>query len=284
MNRLLLAILIGCPLAVVADETDDAKKPKVRPGWQKIFRAMAEDYRIYADDPEQPFTLLKEPIFRWDQPVRGGDDGAVYLWTHEGKPMVIGTIFAWPTSDGTRNVQHEVHSLAPSSLTARFRDSAVWTPDRAGVEYKPIPRAPKPSSQSAARLRQMRTLAEQFEATSTDHDGARWQLRLLTRPLYRYEVKEDPNALDGALYTFAQGTDPEIILLIEARRSGDEHTWHYACARFSDYRLQVSHEGQEVWTVARSGGNTRTAPHSFYITENRNPPAPDEADTDVTAE
>ena len=66
----------------------------------------------------------------------------------------------------------------------------------------------------------MRSLAREFNGRSLSDQGQAWELRLLPQPLYRYE-STDPDVLDGALFTLVSsaGTDPEIILLLEARKT-----------------------------------------------------------------
>ena len=56
--------------------------------------------------------------------------------------------------------------------------------------------------------------------------GQAWELRLLPKPLYRYE-STDPEVLDGAVFALVSsaGTDPEIILLIEARKTPEGPRW-----------------------------------------------------------
>ena len=75
-------------------------------------------------------------------------------------------------------------------------------------------------------------IAREFSATTRDAQENRWELRLLSQPIYRYE-STDPDVLDGALFAIvtSAGTDPEAILLIEtrtprggARRSGTERS------------------------------------------------------------
>ena len=60
----------------------------------------------------------------------------------------------------------------------------------------------------------------------------------------------DPDVLDGAFFTYvtSAGTDPEALLLIEARKPSpdDSPIWHYAIARFTDLQLSVQHKGNEV--------------------------------------
>ena len=81
---------------------------------------------------------------------------------------------------------------------------------------------------------------------------ARWELRLLPQPLYRYK-STDPDVLDGAVFAFvtSAGTDPEALLVLEARKPADKDrpVWHYAVARFTDLNLWVRHKGKEVFTA-----------------------------------
>jgi hypothetical protein len=71
----------------------------------------------------------------------------------------------------------------------------------------------------------------------------------LAKPLYRYE-KTPSNLLDGALFSLVSGTDPEVLLLIEARRTAGELQWQYALARLSIMELRVTYDGQTVWSAA----------------------------------
>ena len=80
----------------------------------------------------------------------------------------------------------------------------------------------------------------------------RWQLRLLSRPLYRYE-KAESDLIDGALFAFVSdaGTDPEIILVLECVKNGEKATWRYRTLRLSISSLYVQFKGKEVWTSLR---------------------------------
>ena len=40
-----------------------------------------------------------------------------------------------------------------------------------------------------------------------------------------------PALIDGAVFAFVQGTDPEAVLLIEAVRRDDRTVWQYAFGR-----------------------------------------------------
>jgi hypothetical protein len=55
--------------------------------------------------------------------------------------------------------------------------------------------------------------------------------------------------IDGALFALVStaGTDPEVLLVIEAREEGGKTRWEYACGRFSDWELHVLRKDQEVF-------------------------------------
>jgi len=82
-------------------------------------------------------------------------------------------------------------------------------------------------------------------------------LRLLPAPLYRYPAAAD-GVVDGALFTLVstEGTDPEVWLLLEARKEGGNPRWEYACARFSNRNLYVQHKDKEVWSSVGSATDT----------------------------
>jgi hypothetical protein len=109
-----------------------------------------------------------------------------------------------------------------------------------------------------ARLRQMKAIVERFKATMTGWKGDnsdREELRLLPRPLYRYELKEAkesiPNLVDGALFAFVMGTDPEVVMVLEAVGPTDQAVWQYAFARATSGGLEAKLDGRVVWTAEK---------------------------------
>ncbi|MEE8452179.1 MAG: hypothetical protein V3R99_09700 [Thermoguttaceae bacterium] len=264
---LLLAVSLSCVSQAAADRDAQAK---LDAGWLKVCQSHAEDYVIYPTDaPKEKFKLLPNPVFRHSQPVRGDDIGGVWLWVRDdGRPGVVGTVFAYSMSSfqpGERNVSHEFHSLATVPLTATWRGRPQWAPAKAGIEWKPIPDAPATAESPTRRLLQMRQLSRRFHAHSVGK-GERWELRLIAKPIYVYNVKDADAVLGGGLFAICQGTDPEILLGIEARRVDGNYRWHYACAPFSDYELHVRLDDTEVSALPRVRYNDRTDPH-WWITD-----------------
>ena len=99
------------------------------------------------------------------------------------------------------------------------------------------------------RQRQAREIMRRFQAESIDHKGGRWELRLLAKPIYQFDIEPPTTVIGGSLNVFCQGTDPELILAVEAQKSNDEFLCYYAAATFSDYGLKLRLDDKEVWTA-----------------------------------
>jgi hypothetical protein len=226
--------------------------------WAPLFQRHARDYVINAG-PGPSAKMLPDPLLRWWQPIRGGDDGALYLWVKEGRPVAAVTFFTFKWPAGDRVIVHERHSFAAGPLEATWRAEAPWQPTRPGLTFKPMPDAPAPAETAPARLRQMQALVRDVSATTTDEKGSTWTMRPLNKPLHRYEAN-GKDVADGALFALAQGTDPEVFFFLEARGEGKGARWEYAVARFTDLALRVEYRGREVF----SGPHTLGSPTETY--------------------
>jgi hypothetical protein len=199
-------------------------------------------------------------VLRWSNPIRatGYGEGATFIWAdknHEKRPAAAMCIYG----TGPNGVDHEWQSLSTGPLRATYRGAMVWRPQAAGLEFHPVPGAPKPGATPARRLAQMRGLLGDFSATvggETQHE-----LRVLTQPIYRYG-DEQTELFDGAVFAFAQATDPEILLLLEARAEQTQQaSWWWAAGRMSAFPLELKHHGELVWTVDWHNSRDEREPH-----------------------
>jgi hypothetical protein len=237
--------LMLCSLLVLTQA--EAPQPAPASGTAiEAFKAEAAQYAVHLQSrPGEKLALVKEPVLRWSNPARTGEDGAVFVWTLGGRPEMIGTVFTYRFS-GKINRKHEFHSLATEPLSAEFRGKEVWAPKKSGLTFAPIDDAPAPAANSRLRLTQMKALARDFSASLKDAEGESYQLRLLTQPLYRYEP-QGRGVLDGAIFSFAVGTDPEVLLVVEARQVKDAAQWQYALARFHYVEMKAMYKDREVY-------------------------------------
>jgi hypothetical protein len=212
------------------------------------FVAEAKTYRIaLGGTSETQLELSPQPLLHWGNPARNGEDGAVFAWLKDGRPEVIASVFEYPAR-GAVVRKHALHSLSDQPVIAMFDNVEVWSPKTGGVKFAPVSGADDPDDNPRRRLSQMRELARQFAVEMVDLRQDKSELRLMSQPLLRYEPKAGATK-DGAIFAFAVGTDPEALLLLEARKSGETLRWEFAFARFHFVQLTAQHDGREVWRV-----------------------------------
>jgi hypothetical protein len=183
-------------------------------------------------------ALHDQPLLRWSNPTVGSVHGEVFVWTVDGRPAALASVFRWyhPFKDGTV----EIVSLTPSAVTALEQGAVQWDSRSPGVAFASLD-GPPPAGAKGARLTQMRTLVRDFSAELTDKRSGEpvvRGLRLLGQPIYRYE-SAGQGITDGAIFAFAEVTDPEVLVLIEAVKDGDAAIWRYALARMNNHELAV---------------------------------------------
>ena len=232
--------------------------PQIREFLEKlrtIHQERAASLKFFTAD-NSPLELRSEPLLWWRSRQDGFWAGDVFLWTHKGRPQIVGCIGSWTIDDKTRGVFEELQSLSDQPLgKTKLDQTSSWQSRVGGVEFNEIEDAPAPETDSVKRLEQMQTLKQQFEAFMSIN-GSEETLRVLSQPIYRYQCDFENSAtdepLDGALSAFvtASGTDPEVLLMIECRRVKKELRWFYAPARFTHRDLWVTLGEEEVWRVA----------------------------------
>ena len=247
MNALALTLLLGA-------DPDGGLSKRMLP----IYTKDAEAYSIAAEGaPKKPLELKKEPVFEWLNEARGNTQGTLFVWLNDGRPAALACVFSYPHSRlAGRQVVHELHALDPEKLLVTRDATNQWKPE-GGLARKELTDAPPPADTATARLVQMRRLAGEFAGHSVDLEKKRWDLKLLPTPLYRYPTAKT-GVIDGALFALVStaGTDPEVLLLVEAKEEKGQIRWEYALGRFSDWELRVTRGDKEVWSSVPSATNT----------------------------
>ena len=199
-----------------ADEPPAANPENIEAALKLTLAAAAEyEIRVGTDEKEKPLELQREPVLKWSNPDRGEVHGNVFVWTRDGRPLVVGSLFKWFTPH--THMSHEFQSLAEGPLVAKFHGKEVWKTDESGLKFADVPEAPAPAADEAQRLLQMKQLAKEFSGDKKEkEDTSPIELRLLPQPIYRYSAPKQ-GVLSGGLFALVHGTDPEICVLIEAR-------------------------------------------------------------------
>lgn len=111
----------------------------------------------------------------------------------------------------------------------------------------------------------MRQLARRFTAYRIYEEHGRTQLRLLSRPVYRYQSEADGIG-DGAVFSLVKDTNPHLELLIESALDGDSPRWRYACARHADAECHLLLDGHEVWQAEMRAEIDSRKPYFWFQT------------------
>jgi hypothetical protein len=166
-----------------------------------------------------------------------------------GRPAAVGDVFLFPRPQ-SHDLYNEWHSLTGVPITVKWSGGTLMESRAAGLTWTAIPKAALPAATPVARERQARDLARRFTASLINKQNDKYELRLLTTPLFRYHADEMQAQADyssGAMFAFCQETDPEIFLLIEARRTDSGMQWMFAAAEFSNLNLFLQLDGAAVW-------------------------------------
>ena len=228
--------------------------PEVRAAWQGEMQRRARAIKAAAIEQgkQVPVDILPEPLWRYDQP--GKQEGSLWACGRTGRPFALVGMEFNQGLDGSVWGFYEFVSLSSGLVTAAGEGDWKWWPKKPAPEFKPLPDGPAPAEDAAGRLGQMKELLRRFTASENPLPGK--ELALLEAPVHRYADPER-GLLDGAVFVFADGANPEVILLLELRRAdkASPPQWQYALARMSAAELWVNLDGTEVWR--RPGGNMK---------------------------
>jgi len=255
-----IASVVCCWIESGSAQEQDEDSAKIKKLYEN-YKHQAAAYEIVLTDSNTKLDLRPQPVFNWVNPARVGTPriqrGALYVWTHDGRPEAIGTIFSTEyQSTPTFSCFHELHSLATEPLKATRDGKTHWNTQQSGIEPKPVPDAAPPAQKPSLRLVQMRDIARRFSGYSINYDDKPWNLSLLPQPLYRYEKGND-TVLDGAIFALLStaGTDPEVLVVVEARRDGKDFKWNYSVCRFTDLKTWIKLDDKDVVWSFENGTN-----------------------------
>jgi hypothetical protein len=247
------ALLIAA-LWLAADPVDhepakEAPKQEVQSAARlKLMKETAARIEIHVKANEgKKLELRAQPVMRWDNQRSFVVDGAAFVWLADHRPQVIGGMWL---KRGQEQTWFELHSLSPQRLTASVDGTTRWSTSRPGISWQALTGGPPPATSRAERLRQMKQIAEDFSAyavkTGPDYDdGSVWHLRMMAQPVYRY-AEEAP--VDGSIFAFSQGVDPEVFLILESREDNGIAQWHFGFARACVWELHAKRGDHEVWS------------------------------------
>jgi len=255
---LMVAVASADPPKEPPEEKKDKPEKGTEPDADELYRREAEklvsgiELEIFSDDKWSKVKRIEKALLFYGDPTRDNDRGSVWGWGEKGRPVAL--IELWQNVNARTRWDFCICNTSGGRLRANRGGDPLWLANDSAVELKDVPGAPVPSAEAPQRQRQLKQLAQKFTGHEFwDPNNSRFELRRLERPLHTYR-DEDGEVLEGALYTLANGTNPEIMVFIEARvdpKDKSKTTWQYVVGRSAHAELHMEYDGKEVFDAPR---------------------------------
>jgi hypothetical protein len=263
--------LADSPKRPLPQTNKDRAEKKAGPDAEEEFRREAEKVvgeialEVLSDEKWTRVERIEKALLFYSDPTRNNDRGSVWGWGRKGRPLALLELFQSMT-DRTRWA-FAVCNTSGGKLRATRAGQPWWRENDSAAELTDIPGAPAPSPEAAQRQRQLKQLAQKFTGHQFwDPDNTRYELRRLERPLHTYR-DEAGGVLEGGLFTLANGTNPEIMLFLEARvdpKDSKKAIWRYTVGRLAHAELHMQYEGKEVFSAPR-GNRVSAADKPYWL-------------------
>ncbi len=196
------------------------------------------------DDRQAKPKLVSAPVFRYSDELRHIEDAGIWLWADRGRPTAAMKVEYYKLGVHPRPWLYCFTSLAPALVSVDWPGERTFNASKPGIKWQSI--ADEPAKTRAARLIQMRDIARRFSAEILRNPPKleRHQMRLLTRPLYRYE-ETSGDVLDGAVFGFTgTGTNPDLLLVLDFTK---DVGWRFGLTGMTAEGLSVTLDDRKVW-------------------------------------
>jgi len=255
-------VLLVAVFAALAVSAEDDPKSKER---LEIMQAAVNSLEAKSSELKpNALAAAPKPLLRYNDPTRGGVgvdekpmynvllDAGVWRLGTEGRPTAIITLEIYRGPTGAHVLSYEFLSLTEAKFSLKHKtEKVLWEATASGLELKSLPEAPKPAATAAARLTQMRQLARRF-AAKEKFNNETIECRLIAQPIDRYS-SDAQKIVDGALFALANGTNPEIGIVLEA----DAENWRYGVLRFTSAETTVTLDDKPVVTFEKFNARGR---------------------------
>jgi hypothetical protein len=264
---ILLLALSAAPGFRVSGAEDEAAKTASEASAKrlKIMQSAIDDFTVVSKAIASPVSLKfgSQPLLRYSDETRGRDaltngvlDAGVWRLGEQGRPTAIVTIEIYRYREKGALLTYEFVSLAPSPFEMKSVRGPQWIAPNSELKMNRLEDAPAPADSPRARLTQMRQLSRRFTAHE-ELGKDKFECRLLSQPIDRYD---DQNAgiQDVALFVFANGTNPEIGLLLEC----SAERWSYGMFRLGSAALFARFDDKLVFEMPRITQYPSAAPYT----------------------
>jgi hypothetical protein len=236
--------------ATAIDAFADEKVERRRAEFLVQMRTLAEQTQVrYADSQGEP-ELVKSPVFRYDDQPRRFIDATMWVWTDGGRPVAFEKIEAMIHRD-TEEAQwgYCFASVSEDKLAISWSETRNFRSKEAGIDFQPLEGAPEVFEKESQRKRQARDLAKGFAARVVidPKNNTTQEMRLLTTPIFEYTDEKTKEYAGSVFALSTNGTNPDLLVLLEPREAGGKVSWHIGPARMTSGGVTLSFRDKKVW-------------------------------------
>lgn len=218
----------------------------------ELMQSVIANFEVASDDgdSESDLRLSNAPLLRYSDPTRDLMDDSVLLdagvWQlgQSGRPKAFVVLEIYRASESSAVLAYEFVSLTPEklSMVSKSPETIRWRANGTDAKRAELSGAMKPAGTEGGRLIQMRKLARRFRVIEKLRDST-IECRLMPQPIARYSAEPD-GIIDGAVFVFSNGTNPEAGVILECDRT----SWSYSAFRLGAAELSVQLDEQKIAT------------------------------------
>jgi len=241
---ILAAMCIASCWRLVADDEINVQEQAAH---RARMQVIASSIHLYAspDRGKSEVSLKTEPVLRYSDSTRKQRDSGLWIWG-TARPAAIMAIEYYPKGPKGPRWLFEIASLSANRIAADHGTELNWTAKQPGLNLRDLDGAPAPADKPVGRLAQVRQLQRRFAASEQTPVEGRIELRSVPAPIHRY-TDESAGVIDGVIMSFANGTNPEVLLVLEASQAGKEPLWQFALVQMTGGVVAVELGGKEIW-------------------------------------
>lgn len=232
--------------------------------WMRTFAEGTKIVEKRETKADQQAKLVPNPVFRYSDEERFIPDATLWVWTRDARPV------AFQKVEGNNHGGGQMWticfaSLSEGLLTVDWPVNRKFQTQKPGVNFAAFSNAEPPAETSRARILQIKALKDRFTGRlgidAAGKGGA--ETRSMAKPLFEFADPDSTLPLGAIFGMSSTGTNPDLLLLIEARADGaGKLRWEYACARMTSASLVVRLDDAEVWSEGSVPANN-TAPGTW---------------------
>ncbi len=246
-----VACLLSVPLHTSSGWAQESAANEYRMAQFARMQKIAESFVVSlpGNNEDRIGKLQPSPVLRYADPTRQNDEATLWIWSERNRPVAFLAVEYYPKPPHGPGWLFEVSSLSPEKITVQRGKEIDWEAREPGQNRQKIDDGPEPAATAATRQIQLKQLRQRFGAHEKTPTEGRIQLRSLPNPLYRYEDRA-AGLFDGAVFAFANGTNPEVLLILEVsrERAGGPSQWTYAFGQMTGGEVYATLDDVEVWT------------------------------------